>query len=144
MKSLNLEEENIIKDIRNLFRLKKELNYTVIEYIINLLGIEEETKAIKDTILTDIENLFKHKEEENYYKPVRVSNLWSNNYIGYERNGDKNETLSVEEYLNKIRSYLKEPDTCKLQLLIVNNFIFSIVNDEWCLKHSKSDNIEIR
>ena len=137
MKSLNLEEENIIKDIRNLFRLKKELNYAVIEYIINLLGIEKETKAIKDTILTDIKNLFKHKEEENYHKPVRVSNLWSNNYIGYERNGDKNETLPVEEYLNKIRSYLKdiktslkEPDTCKLQLLITNNFIFSIVNDE--------------
>ena len=43
--SLNLEEENIIKDIRNLFRLKKELNYTVIEYIINLFRTEKETKA---------------------------------------------------------------------------------------------------
>ena len=28
MESLSLEEGNIIKDIRNLFRLKKELNYT--------------------------------------------------------------------------------------------------------------------
>ena len=46
--SLNLEEENIIKDIRNLFRLKKELNYTVIEYIINLFRTEKETKAIKE------------------------------------------------------------------------------------------------
>ena len=88
-------------------------------------------------MLRDIKNLFKHIEEENYYKPVRVSNLWSNNYIGYESNGDKNKTLSVEEYLDKIRSYLKDikinlkkPDTCKLQLLIANNFIFSIVNYE--------------
>ena len=28
---LNLEEENIIKDIKNLFRLKYELNYTAIK-----------------------------------------------------------------------------------------------------------------
>ena len=28
MESLSLEEEKIIKDIRNSFRLKKELNYT--------------------------------------------------------------------------------------------------------------------
>ena len=32
MKSLSLEEENIIKDIRNILRLKKELNYTVVNY----------------------------------------------------------------------------------------------------------------
>ena len=31
MQSLNLEEEDIVKDKRNLFRLKKELNYTVIK-----------------------------------------------------------------------------------------------------------------
>ena len=60
MESLSLEEENIIKDIRNLIRQEKE------------------SKAIKDKILRDIENLFEHeKEEENYYKPV--NNFWSNN-----------------------------------------------------------------
>ena len=37
MKSLSRKEENIIKDIRNLFRLKKEeLNYTAIKDIRNL------------------------------------------------------------------------------------------------------------
>ena len=35
MESLSLEEENIIKDIRHLFRLKKELNYTAIKDIKN-------------------------------------------------------------------------------------------------------------
>ena len=48
------------------------------------------------------------KEEENYYKPVRVSIFWSNNYIEYKSSGDANKTLSVEEYLNKIRPYLKD------------------------------------
>ena len=33
MESLILKEENIIKDIRNLFRVKKKLNYTAIKDI---------------------------------------------------------------------------------------------------------------
>ena len=89
MESFNLEEQNIIKDIRNLFRLKRE------------------TKGIRVRLLRDIKNLFEH-EEKNYYKPVRVSNFRSNNYIEYESNVDRNKTQSVEEYLNKIRPYLKD------------------------------------
>ena len=108
MEILSLEEENIIKDIRNLFRLKKGLNYTAIKDIRNLFKLEKETKAIKERILRDIKNLFEHEEEESYYKPVRVSNFRSNNYIEYESNADEDKTLSVEEYLNKITPYLKE------------------------------------
>ena len=47
------------------------------------------------------------------------------NYIEYEKYGDKNETLSVEEYLNKIIPSLKDiinnlknSDTRKIQLTI--------------------------
>ena len=46
------------------------------------------------------------KEEENYYKPVRVSNVLSNNYVEYESNNHREKTVSPEEYLNKIRPYL--------------------------------------
>ena len=103
MESLSLEEENVIKDIRNLFRIKKKQNYIAIKYIKNLFRQEKKTKAIKDRILRDIKNIFEHeKEEENYYKPVRVSNFWSNNYIECKSNGDRNKILSVEEYLNKL------------------------------------------
>ena len=108
MEGWSLEEENIIKDIRNLFRLKKEQNYTAVKDIRNLFRQEKESKAIKDRILRNIKNLFEHeKEEENYYKPVRVSNFWSNNYIDYESNGDRNKTLLAGEYLDKIRPHLK-------------------------------------
>ena len=48
-------------------------------------------------------NLLEHEEEKNYDKPVRVSNFWINNYIEYKSSGDRNKTLSVEEYLKKIR-----------------------------------------
>ena len=93
-------------------------------------------------------NLFDY-EEENYYKPVRVSNFWSDNYIEYRSNGDRNKTLSVEEYLNKTRPYLKDiinnlkkSDT--VQLTITINFIYSTDdNDKEGEMYSKSYNIEI-
>ena len=50
--------------------------------------------------------LFEH-EEENDLKPTTLSNFWCSNYIEYEGNGDRNKTLSVEEYLHKITPYLK-------------------------------------
>ena len=96
MENQRPEEENTIKDIKNLFRPKKELNYSAIKDIRNLFRQEKETKAIKDRILRDIKNVFEHKEEEIYYNLVRVSNFWSNNYIKYENNNDRNKTLSVQ------------------------------------------------
>ena len=97
-----------MEDIRNLFRLKSWLNYTAIKDIRKFFRPEKETKVIKDRILNNIKNLFKH-ERENYYKPVQVSNFWSNKYIECEIKGDRNKTLSIEEHHNKIRrSYLKD------------------------------------
>ena len=56
-----------IKDIRNLFRLIKKLNYTAIQDMINLVRLEQEIKAIKD---------FKNdQEEDKCHKPIRVSNF---------------------------------------------------------------------
>ena len=54
-----------------------------------------------------------------------MNNFWSNNYIEYERNGDRNKKVSVEQYINKTRPYLKEiignlkpSDTWRIQLTI--------------------------
>ena len=47
MEILSLEGKKIIKDIRNLFRLKKQLSYILIKDIKNLFSQEKETKAIK-------------------------------------------------------------------------------------------------
>ena len=60
MESLSLEEENIIKDIRNIFRLKKGLNYTAIKDVRHLFILKKETKGIEDKIFRDIKNLFEH------------------------------------------------------------------------------------
>ena len=72
-------------------------------------------------------------------------------YIEYDSNGGRNKTLSVEEYLNQIRSNLKDElndikksDTLKIQLAIAVNFISSKDIDEEDVIHAKSDNKEIK
>ena len=52
-------EDNTIKIIRNLFRIKKE------------------NEAIED-----IRALF--EQEVDYHKPLRAGNFWNNNYVEYE------------------------------------------------------------
>ena len=74
MENLNLEEENIIKDISHFFRIKEELNYTTIKDIRNLFRLGKETRAIKDRILGDIKNIFEH-EEENHNNSIRISSF---------------------------------------------------------------------
>ena len=113
------------------------------------MRLEKENKSNGNMILRDIRNLLENQEEKNYHEPVRVNSFWSNNYIEHESNGDRNETLSIEEYLTKIRTYLKDiinnlknSDTWKIQLTIAINISF-IDNDEEHAMHSKSDNIEI-
>ena len=54
-------------------------------------------------------NFFEQKEEEeDYYKPKKVDKFYSDNFILHQIRDNKNETLSIEEYLNKIRPYLKD------------------------------------
>ena len=146
-----LEEGTIINDVRNLFTLEKEIVDAAMTDIMNLFRLKKKTKKTKKLdirILRDIRNLFEHKK--NYYKPVSVGNFWSNNQIDYESKGDRNKTLLVKEYLNKIRLYLKDIinnlkkyDTWEIQLTIAINFISSKDNGKELVVHLKSDNIEI-
>ena len=73
MESLSLKEENIIKDVRNLFRLEKlkdKAINTSIKDIRNLFRIEKENKAIKDRLIRDNKSLLENEQAENYYKSV--------------------------------------------------------------------------
>ena len=48
----------------------------------------------------EILETFLYTKKEDYYEPVRIESFYSNNYIKYESNGDRNKTLSIEEYIN--------------------------------------------
>ena len=62
-------------------------------------------EAKSDKINSDIRNIFK---EEDFYGPIRVDYLYSNNYIEYDSDGNRNKNLSIKEYLNESKSYLKD------------------------------------
>ena len=66
---------------------------------------KQNERLIKDKKIRDIRVNF--EQEEDYHKPKRVSSFWNNNYIECENNGDKNSNLSLDEYLKKIKPYLR-------------------------------------
>ena len=79
----------------------------------------------------------------------RVGNVWKINYVEYESSADGNKNLSVKEYLNKIKLYLRDiiinlqkSDTWRIQWMIEFNFTYSKDVDEECVMHSRIDNIE--
>ena len=46
-------------------------------------------------------------QKEDYYKLEGVGKFSSNNYIEYESNGHKNSNLLLEEYVTKIKPFLR-------------------------------------
>ena len=89
---------------------------------------ENKEKLIKDRMIENIRAVFEN-EEEHCYKPKRVSCFRKNNYTEHEINGDKNSNFSLDEYLNKIKHYLRNiitdlqnSDTFKNHLTIAINF----------------------
>ena len=88
--------------------------------------------------------------KKDYYKPIRIGNVFSNNYVEYESNADKDKMLLTEKYLDKMRPYLRDiindhetQEEWKIQLKIKINFISSKDSNKTRTMHSKSDNIEI-
>ena len=81
---------------------------------------------------------------------IRTNSSFNDNYIEYERNGDKNKTLSIKKYLNMIKPYLRDiiqdnktQGELKIQLILIINFISSKDSDEIRTMHKKNNNIEI-
>ena len=71
-------------------------------------------------------------------------------HIKYQSNGDRNKNLSVKEYLNEIKPYLKDiitdllkSGTWKKQSTMSINSIFAKDTDQEQIMHLKSDNIEV-
>ena len=87
-----LSTQKIQKIEKNLSKLNKYHDYDDIEY-----------RRIRD-----IKNLFGLSIKKDYYKPIKTNDAFNNDYIEYESKGDKNKTLSVKEYLNMIRPYLRD------------------------------------
>ena len=57
-------------------------------------------------MIRDVGTLF--EQEEDYQKAKRVTNFRIDYCIEYKSNDNKNNNLSLDEYLNKIKPYLKD------------------------------------
>ena len=103
----------------------KEIKEILYDAIINR---DEKIEEIKKILYDPRNNLFK----EDHYKPVRIGNAFSSNYIEYKSNGDKDKTLSIKDYFDEIKPYLSEiindhktQGEWKIQLIMSINFFSS-------------------
>ena len=78
---------------------------------------DDEYKEIKD-----LEHLF-DEINDDYCKSILVKSSFNESYKEYESRGDKDKTLSIQQYLNKITPYLKE--------LINNHKAINNGSNEW-------------
>ena len=60
-------EDSIIKDTKNLFRLRKQIDKR------NLFRLIKENETIKDKIIRDIKTPL--EKEDDYYTPMKVGNF---------------------------------------------------------------------
>ena len=58
--------------------------------------------------INEIQYLFNNIDEEDYYEPIKTVQAFDDNYIKYESRGEKDSKLSLYEYLNIIRLYLRD------------------------------------
>ena len=73
------------------------------------------TSTSKQAMYGRGKKLNKSEEGEDYYKPKGESNFYNNNFTEYKSNGDRNKSLSLKEYLNKIKPYLRD------KIIIIKN-----------------------
>ena len=134
-------KDKIIKDIWKLFEREAEKQ----ERKESEKKKKRNKRIIEDKIIRDTRTLF--EQEEDYYKPKIVNSFWNNIYIECESNGDKNNNLSLDEYLNKIKPSLKDiiidlQSSWKIKLTISINFISSKDTKEERVMYSTSNNIK--
>ena len=101
----------------------------------------------QENYLYGAEQLF---NKDSYHKPFEIKNVFNGNYVLYESKGDQYRSLSVLEYLMKIRLYLYDlieeysyNDSWKIQLNMEVSFISLTDTNVRQTLYSKSDNMEI-
>ena len=105
-------------------------------------------KEIKINITHGLDYLF--NEEEDYYKPTEIKSAFDGSYMLYESKGDKDNNLSIDEYFDIIRPYLRDMidnhkarGEWKIQLTMRIIFVSFTDANETREMHTKSDNITI-
>ena len=118
-------KDRIIKDIWNPFDTKEEREERKRLEKPEREKQEHNKSLISNRIIRDVRTSFE-QEDKNYLKPKIINSFWNNVLnIEYESSGDK--SLSLNEYLNKVKTHLKiiikdlqRSDVWKIQLKSVH------------------------
>ena len=156
-----------MKSEKKLF--KKEVTYNFLKDNEQSGSLTNEEKKVLKRIniylknfKIDLDKLQKHQyntthgidylfnEEEDYYKPKELKSTFDGSYVLYESKGDKDFKLSIDEYFDIIRHYLKDliddhksKGEGKKQLSMRIIFVSFTDANETREMHTKSDNITI-
>ena len=110
----------------------------------------EKLQKYQYNITYGLDYLFNKINEENYYEPAEIKTAFDGGYTLYESRKDKDAKLSIDEYLDKIRPYLKDVinnhkaiGEWKIQLIMRIIFVSFTDATETRAMHTKSDNIVI-
>ena len=99
-----MQKKDIIKYILELKR-KNKINTAKSSEIKNKNYYDYDDTEYKG--IRDVKDTYDDVDED-YYKPIRIGNAFSSNYIEYKSNGDKDKILLIKEYLDMIRPYLND------------------------------------
>ena len=96
--------------------------------------------------MKEFKKLFDPKKN---YKPERIGNAFSSNYIEYKNNINKDKILSIKDSLDEIKPYLsdimndhKTHGEWETHLTMAINLFSSKDSEETLIMHSSGDNIE--
>ena len=132
--SLTNEEKKVLKRINR--------------YLKNFKNDLDKLQKYQYNITHGIDYLF--NEEDDYYKPTEIKSAFDGSYVLYESKGDKDNNLSIDEYFDIIRPYLRDMidnhkarGEWKIQLTMRIIFVSFTDANETREMHTKSDNITI-
>ena len=99
--------------------------------------------------IRQVENLF-DKINKDYCKPIKTIGAFNDSYMEYESRGDRDTNLSLEDYLNIIKSLSedminnhKTHGEWKIQLTMRIIFVSSLDTNEFRIMHTQSNNATI-
>ena len=140
------------KDVLKRLDPKKESKKILeIKKIVNSLLLNKKEKKIIDELLLKAKHFMKTKKLiKDVYRPIKISGAFSNNFVEYKSDSKKDKSISIAEYLNNIREYLRKliddkskNGEWKIQLVMKIILISSKNFIETRDMQSKSDNFEI-
>ena len=144
---------NFLKDKEqngSLTNSEKKVLKKIGRYLKNFKEDLEKLQKYQQNITYGLDYLFNQLDEVDYYEPKEVKIASDGSYVLYESKGDKDNNLSIDEYFDIIRPYLRDmidnhkaTGEWKIQLTMRIIFVFFTDANETREMHTKINNITI-